>query len=81
MRVPRTALAGIIVSSTLNFLRARRDLRPAGRWPIPLSYVPIDSYADAQAVMERKRALGGTFIKSYRQPTRRQRQMLIKSGA
>lgn len=44
------------------------------------SYVPIDTYQDARNVMKRKLALGGTFVKSYRQPTRRQRQMLIKAG-
>jgi Tol biopolymer transport system component len=43
-------------------------------------YVPIDSYADAQAVMARKAALGGVVIKSYKQPARQQRQMLVKAG-
>jgi formylglycine-generating enzyme required for sulfatase activity/Tol biopolymer transport system component len=43
-------------------------------------YTPIDRYEDAQKVMERKRALGGTIIKSYRQPMRSQRQQLIKAG-
>lgn len=43
-------------------------------------YVPIDSYADAQAVMARKSAMGGVVIKSYKQPARRQRQMLVKAG-
>jgi len=43
-------------------------------------YVPIDSYADAQAFMARKRALGGTIVKSYRQPMRSQRQQLIQAG-
>lgn len=43
-------------------------------------YEPIDTYADAQRLMHRKRALGGVIVKSYRQPTRRQRQMLVKAG-
>ena len=43
-------------------------------------FVPINSYADAETVMERKTALGGTIIKSYRQIQRRQRQMLNKAG-
>ena len=44
------------------------------------SYNPIREYADAQKIMERKRALGGVVIKSYKQPTRDRRQMLIKAG-
>jgi len=43
-------------------------------------YVPIETYADAVAVMDRKNALGGTIIKSYRQIQRKQRQMLVKAG-
>ncbi|WP_175596942.1 amidohydrolase family protein [Peristeroidobacter soli] len=43
-------------------------------------YVPIFSYQDAQDFMARKKALGGTIVKSYRQPMRSQRQMLIKAG-
>ncbi len=43
-------------------------------------YVPIFSYQDAQDFMARKQALGGTIVKSYRQPMRSQRQMLIKAG-
>jgi len=43
-------------------------------------YVPIASYDDARRFMERKTALGGTIVKSYRQPARRQRQQLIKAG-
>lgn len=43
-------------------------------------YVPIRSFADAQAAMARKAALGGTIVKSYRQILRRQRQMLNKAG-
>jgi len=31
-------------------------------------------------VMRHKQAVGATFIKSYKQPTRRQRQQLIKAG-
>ncbi|MBV7255271.1 PD40 domain-containing protein [Pacificimonas sp. WHA3] len=44
------------------------------------SYVPIRSYADALGHVERTKAQGGSFIKSYKQPFRRQRQMLIKAG-
>src|SRR5882762_11029082 len=44
------------------------------------AYVPIESLADAQAFMARKRALGGTIVKSYRQPMRSQRQELIEAG-
>lgn len=52
-----------------------------GRPQIPdSSYVPIENYEDARKVMERKRLLGGTFVKSYRQPARYQRQMLVKAG-
>ena len=43
-------------------------------------YVPIDSYADAQHILARKKALGGVSIKSYKQPARRQRQMLVKAA-
>jgi Tol biopolymer transport system component len=43
-------------------------------------YVPITSFADAQTFMKRKNALGGLTVKSYRQPMRAQRQMLIKAG-
>ncbi|CAN0452950.1 unnamed protein product, partial [Scytosiphon promiscuus] len=43
-------------------------------------YVPIETYADAVAVMDRKNALGGTIIKGYRQIQRKQRQMLVKAG-
>jgi len=43
-------------------------------------YVPLLTYADAQAAMARKVALGGTIVKSYRQILRSQRQMLIKAG-
>ena len=52
-----------------------------GRPQIPdSSYTPIESYDDARRIMERKRLLGGTFVKSYRQPARYQRQMLVKAG-
>ncbi|MBS0419764.1 MAG: PD40 domain-containing protein [Proteobacteria bacterium] len=44
------------------------------------AYLPIDSVADAQAFMARKNALGGTIVKSYRQPMRSQRQELIEAG-
>lgn len=43
-------------------------------------YVPLNNFADAQDLMARKRAVGGIVIKSYRYPSRAQRQMLIKAG-
>lgn len=43
-------------------------------------YIPIESQADADALMARKQALGGTIVKSYRQPMRRQRQQIIDAG-
>ena len=43
-------------------------------------FIPINDYADAEAAMRRKNALGVNIIKSYRQPMRRQRQQLIKAG-
>lgn len=44
------------------------------------TYVPIDSYEDAVKVMQRKLAVGGTYVKSYKMPARRQRQQLVKAG-
>jgi len=44
------------------------------------TFIPINSYEDARALMERKKALGGIIVKSYRQPMRSQRQQLIKAG-
>lgn len=44
------------------------------------SFIPIESYEDARVLMERKKALGGIIVKSYRQPMRSQRQELIKAG-
>jgi len=44
------------------------------------TFVPLHSYADAQNTMARKRALGGRVIKSYKQPSRRARQQLVKAG-
>jgi len=43
-------------------------------------FIPIASYRDALAFMQRKRELGAVIVKSYRQPMRSQRQMLIKAG-
>ncbi len=45
-----------------------------------ITYVPLNSYADAQNTMRRKRALDGRIIKSYKQPSRRARQQLVKAG-
>lgn len=44
------------------------------------AFIPIESYEDARVLMERKRALGGIIVKSYKQPMRSQRQQLIKAG-
>lgn len=44
------------------------------------AFVPLLTYADAQNTMARKRALGGRVIKSYKQPSRRARQQLVKAG-
>ena len=72
-----TDLAGLTVgprwigSGTPAYGRARKT---------DFTYLPISEYADAQRFMQRKRALGGTAVKSYRQPTRAQRQMLVKAG-
>ncbi len=43
-------------------------------------YLPVRGLEDARQFMARKRALGGFVIKSYRQPTRAQRQQLIKAA-
>jgi Tol biopolymer transport system component len=43
-------------------------------------YLPIQTLDDARTFMARKVALGGLTVKSYRQPMRSQRQMLIKAG-
>ncbi len=45
-----------------------------------MTYVPLNTYADAQNTMVRKRALNGRVIKSYKQPSRRARQQLVKAG-
>jgi Tol biopolymer transport system component len=44
------------------------------------TYVPIDDFQDARAVVARKQALGAPVIKSYKQPARYQRQMLVKAA-
>jgi len=44
------------------------------------TFVPLQTYADAQNTMTRKRALGGHVIKSYKQQSRRARQQLVKAG-
>jgi Tol biopolymer transport system component/dihydroorotase-like cyclic amidohydrolase len=43
-------------------------------------YMPINSYEDAQNILAGKVALGGHVIKSYKQPARYQRQMLVKAA-
>jgi Tol biopolymer transport system component len=44
------------------------------------NYVPISSIDDARRVMARKKAIGGLYVKSYKQPARSQRQQLVKAG-
>lgn len=44
------------------------------------TYVPLRDYQDAHKALLRKQALGDLFIKSYKQPGRQQRQMLVKAG-
>ena len=44
------------------------------------AYDPINNMDDARRIMARKQALGGTIIKSYKQPMRSQRQQLVKAG-
>jgi len=43
-------------------------------------YAPIRNIDDAHNVMQRKKALGGTVIKSYKQPMRSQRQQILKAA-
>lgn len=43
-------------------------------------YLPIRTLDDARTFMARKVALGGLTVKSYRQPMRSKRQMLLKAG-
>ncbi len=44
------------------------------------AFVPVENYQDALNIMDRKRALGGRILKSYKQPSRRVRQQLVKAG-
>jgi Tol biopolymer transport system component len=44
------------------------------------TYIPLRTLDDARKVMARKRAVGGLYVKSYKQPARFQRQMLVKAG-
>lgn len=72
-----TALAGITVSP--RWIPSGAVIH--GRTAKPDAYyVPIGNYDDARYIAEHKRALGGTFMKSYKQPQRRQRQMLVKAA-
>ncbi|MBS0416907.1 MAG: PD40 domain-containing protein [Proteobacteria bacterium] len=72
-----TALAGLTVSP--RWIGSGRVIYGRSQKP-DLYFTPIESFADAQRVMKGKQALGATFIKSYKQPTRRQRQELIRAG-
>ena len=72
-----TNLAGITVASR----SIGSGMVIYGRAAKPdLTYLPVASLQDARAVMARKRALGATVIKSYKQPARQQRQQLVKAG-
>lgn len=44
------------------------------------TYTPIETLEDARAALARKHALGGSIIKSYRQPARSQRRHLITAA-
>ena len=44
------------------------------------TYTPIETVDDARAALARKQALGGSIIKSYRQPARSQRRHLITAA-
>ncbi|MBL8265893.1 amidohydrolase family protein [Steroidobacter sp.] len=70
-----TTLAGITVGprwiGTGSALWGRRQ---------QTAHVPVDSYSDAQLAIARKQALGAFIVKSYRYPSRKQRQMLVKAG-
>lgn len=72
-----TNLAGITVASR----SIASGMVIYGRAAKPdLAYVPIANLEDARTIMARKRALGATVIKSYKQPTRAQRQQLVRAG-
>ncbi len=45
-----------------------------------LAYNKIDTLEDARATFARKAALGASIIKSYKQPARRQRQLLLAAA-
>ncbi|WP_417451314.1 amidohydrolase family protein [Kordiimonas sp.] len=66
MSGPRTISVGSVVYG-----------RPGKGDPV---YEPIRDLEDAERLMARKRMLGGRIIKSYRQPMRSQRQMLVRAG-
>ncbi|RBP52931.1 amidohydrolase family protein [Arenicella xantha] len=69
--------AGVIVSPRTVSVGSVIYGRPG---KVDSVYTPISNLADAEKVMTRKRALGGTTIKSYRQPLRSQRQQLVKAA-
>ncbi|MCR8921845.1 amidohydrolase family protein [Dasania sp. GY-MA-18] len=63
---PRTITVGSVIYG-----------RPGKSDPV---YTPVNNITDANNIMLRKKALGGSTIKSYRQPQRRQRQQLVKAA-
>ena len=72
-----TNLAGLTVASRSigsGMVIYGRSAKP------DLAFVPIRGLEDARVVMQRKQALGGTVIKSYKQPTRAQRQQLVRAA-
>jgi Tol biopolymer transport system component len=44
------------------------------------NYEPIASLDDARRAVARKKALGGIYVKSYKQPARSQRQQIVAAG-
>ncbi len=72
-----TTLAGITVgprwigSGHVIYGRAQKGDR---------TFAPIREFGDAERALARKHALGGAIIKSYKQPARFQRQMLVKAA-
>ena len=71
LELPETNLAGLTVASRSigsGMVIYGRSAKP------DLAYGPIRSLDDAQIIMKRKHALGGTIVKSYKQPTRAQRR-------
>jgi Tol biopolymer transport system component len=63
-----------------RFITVGDPVQGSGRSDGQAVYTKIDHYRDAKAAVARKKALGSIIIKSYLQPRRAQRQMLIKAA-